>query len=256
MQHDLDALHRQYWVHTRTDRWHIFRERTAPHKGDDHAPAVTIKLGRLHQNHKWNGLAQRPLVAVDIKLSHYRLECSSASEPSTVSTVFQPSAQALGARPCSRHARCSCWTNSHSRRSVVADRLSVYLRASATTPSLMVRSTGFLRFGISGSDTVSRSLIAYTLIAFSYARAGPARTNLGRPPFLPFSRAACALTALLLPPLRAAINVAAMSISGSLADTRPAIDTCRSRTSRNNAPPPTPSSKPSNAPSVRAATCG
>src|SRR5450830_1948892 len=104
----------------------------------------------------------------------------------------------------------------------------------------MVRFTGFLRFGISGSDTVSRSLIAYTLIVFSYARAGPARTNLGRPPFLPFSRADCALTALLLPPLRVAINVAAIAISGSLADTRPAMDRCRSRTSLTNALAPKP----------------
>jgi len=58
---------------------------------------------------------------------------------------------------------------------------------------------------------IAYTLIAYTLIAFNYARAGPARTNLGRPPFLPFSRAACAVTALLLPPLRAAIQTASIS---------------------------------------------
>ena len=76
-----------------------------------------------------------------------------------------------------------------------------------------------------------------------YTPAGSARKIRGRPPLLPFCRAVRAFTSLVLLPLRAAISLAAISISGWLADTNPAMDMCRSRASRQSALPPKPSSK-------------
>lgn len=64
----------------------------------------------------------------------------------------------------------------------------------------------------------------------------------GRPPFKPLALAALIFASLLRPPSRAAITLAAIVINDSLASTSPAIEMCRSRCSRHNAPPAYPRS--------------
>lgn len=62
----------------------------------------------------------------------------------------------------------------------------------------------------------------------------------GRPPFAPFAREALAFFPPLAPPSSEAVTARARFLMGELALTRPAIETCRSRSSSVMALPPKP----------------
>ena len=93
MQDNTNTVDDKNSVHPGTHGGRVLWEQGLAHQRNCHASAVTVKLYGLNKHYEWNRIAQATLVAMNVELGNYNVECSSANDPTAACTAFQSAAQ-------------------------------------------------------------------------------------------------------------------------------------------------------------------